>query len=1739
MDRAPSDGVKVRGYVSCIAGCPYEGPIPEEKVLDVTCRLLDMGCYEVSLGDTIGVATPSKILRILEVLLARLPPELLALHCHDTYGMSIANIFAGLTMGISTFDSSVSGLGGCPYAKGASGNAATEDLLYLLQGLGIFVEGGPVNLEQVVEAGRWISDILGRENGSKVGKAFKCNAVMSVVSSAVPSARKRAEAEAFKKRLRERLQEAVQVRDELISIIKDETDQVFQKVENWLALEDPRKVLKHFQSTSAMLTSERDRLDVMRVRWTAEEGGSDESDDEENIKEERTNEFVRSLTTRQISEDRKSSGNSSRIGGGLGYSVAGTDVLGAGPFDLHAAVSIPQLFQSPQWENFRQGRSATGGSRDSSMKEWATKEVEDWAEHERQYYEAQMREEERKRIQDQKDQEEQQRFQHQVDEMEKKERAEKRRKIEQEQTEASAKMWQEEERRMALEEEERKKKELEEERRKKEVEEEQERIRKAVEEKQKLMEEEQKRRNAQEEEKKRKAEEEERRRKEMEEEEKRRKAVEEEEKRKKAVEEEEKRRQAVEEEEKRRKAVEEEEKRKKAVEEEEKRRKAVEEEEKRKALEEEEKQRKALEEQENRKAQEEEEKRRKAVEDEEKRRKAVEKDEKRRAAQEEEEKQRKAQEEKEKRNKAQKEEEERRRVQEKEEERRQAEEKETLEEFGEDQDTAAKWEEYNEELERVVEYTAESGAAGDGDTVTTVPDPPKWDVKMVRVVELTTIATSFYVRLVENEPVVEKLDQDMISHYLGSPIPPCESIKLGDIGVAPFREGYFRAKVESLDAENQVLHVYFIDYGNSDEVRYDQFFPLPSAYASIPPLVEKVFLYHVHEVSSRDFLKALIPLVSNKELRARRVLDIPDDPEKGIPVDLYHSSVGCIHSILIQKGVAVERSQHPPTKVPSHVQLPTIPPAALAAPFAYGVGPPPGLPIPQHVQMPQHVQVVSPLMEMPPPVVPLPMHRTIGPPPGLPHPHPPPPPRPSDASLNPNASSYVPSQPFLADGSVDRPVGSNAKPVTVSSTGSPMSLSQVSSRYSSSISSASQPVSVSETSPAKEAPPTATIASSSSSSKRKSYTSLDLRRKKAAGERDLSLMTRETVDLLDQYKLFRSPKKAEECREALERNDTPKPSPKPSQYPVPQLAGPDPEEKIFYYFSDLEAQPGVYDDLARCEVHVLTAGTAGAENSLAEITVRPHSWDAAYAALCDALKGLLATNPMLVKNETIVNRESLVLGRINGKLLRGVIDNMEALSDDVDTDGHVVLNEVALLEVFFFDEGFSRLVEPDEILPFDSRFRSFPAMSFNVCLYGLSPPAVAWPLLCKEKFLDKCNTFQSIGFRLKDGPTTDNPIPVIFFGMNPGETPVNLNVWMVKEHFAFVQKDVDPCLYRPWDELGPEDPPVAKQRIESQLQGSDPMREDYESHFNRYDVGPDDAMALMTGVSESRKPFDPSEHVCRYFERNGFCREGDTCAFQHCSQEELKAKLTMKHLHFTRSVNIPEATLPGRGDVLYFTVLAVKSPSLFTVTFPLGPSDLEYNQLFDQVKVLKNFQDLPQKHLARVLNKLYDSSRFIDLTDNLDFLDYVVVRYQDHWARARFLNITSSGGLLVKCIDLGMVTTVSPTDYRPFKEELLRYPPLAYEATLADVTPLGSDGSGQHRGWSKEAVYFFTDFVKKHQEFIGTVIEIEPEGSIALQAAYLDDRGELQKLSDVLLERGLADLADVPDVRPRTSPSAS
>ena len=169
VDAAQSAGLKVRGYISCVLGCPYEGEIAPGAVARVAEALLGMGCYEISLGDTIGIGTPAKAQRMIEAVAGKVDIRHLAAHFHDTYGQALANLLAVLEMGVATVDSSVSGLGGCPYAPGASGNVASEDVVYMLHGLGI--ETG-IDLAKLVEVGAFISSALGRQQGSKAARAL-------------------------------------------------------------------------------------------------------------------------------------------------------------------------------------------------------------------------------------------------------------------------------------------------------------------------------------------------------------------------------------------------------------------------------------------------------------------------------------------------------------------------------------------------------------------------------------------------------------------------------------------------------------------------------------------------------------------------------------------------------------------------------------------------------------------------------------------------------------------------------------------------------------------------------------------------------------------------------------------------------------------------------------------------------------------------------------------------------------------------------------------------------------------------------------------------------------------------------------------------------------------------------------------------------------------------------------------------------------------------------------------------------------------------------------------------------------------------------------------------------------------------------------------------------------------------------------------------------------------------------
>ncbi|KAH8238963.1 hypothetical protein KR038_010556 [Drosophila bunnanda] len=170
LKAAKENGVRVRGYVSTIVGCPYEGAITPSAVVKVVDALYQMGCYEISLGDTIGVGTPGSMRRMLDEVTKAVPAKDLAVHCHDTYGQALSNILVSLDYGIRVVDGSVSGLGGCPYARGASGNAATEDVVYMLHGMGL--QTG-VDLDKLIQVGRYICTELGRPSESKVNRAWK------------------------------------------------------------------------------------------------------------------------------------------------------------------------------------------------------------------------------------------------------------------------------------------------------------------------------------------------------------------------------------------------------------------------------------------------------------------------------------------------------------------------------------------------------------------------------------------------------------------------------------------------------------------------------------------------------------------------------------------------------------------------------------------------------------------------------------------------------------------------------------------------------------------------------------------------------------------------------------------------------------------------------------------------------------------------------------------------------------------------------------------------------------------------------------------------------------------------------------------------------------------------------------------------------------------------------------------------------------------------------------------------------------------------------------------------------------------------------------------------------------------------------------------------------------------------------------------------------------------------------
>ena len=168
LEAAQKNNVRVRGYISCVLGCPYQGEVPLENVVNLAEKMLEMGCYEISLGDTIGIGTPLQAKKMVETVAEKVPVSNLALHFHDTRGQALANIYACLELGVSVIDTSVSGLGGCPYAPGASGNVATEDVVYMLHGIGIKTG---VDIEKLIETGRFISDVFGRLPQSRVSCA--------------------------------------------------------------------------------------------------------------------------------------------------------------------------------------------------------------------------------------------------------------------------------------------------------------------------------------------------------------------------------------------------------------------------------------------------------------------------------------------------------------------------------------------------------------------------------------------------------------------------------------------------------------------------------------------------------------------------------------------------------------------------------------------------------------------------------------------------------------------------------------------------------------------------------------------------------------------------------------------------------------------------------------------------------------------------------------------------------------------------------------------------------------------------------------------------------------------------------------------------------------------------------------------------------------------------------------------------------------------------------------------------------------------------------------------------------------------------------------------------------------------------------------------------------------------------------------------------------------------------------
>src|SRR5205814_1639498 len=180
--------MRVRGYISCAAGCPYEGEVKPQAVAALAEKLYEMGCYEISLGDTIGVGTPRRIRAMIDAVAKKVPTAKLGGHYHDTYGQALANIYASLEVGVATFDCSVAGLGGCPYAKGATGNVASEDVVYLLDGLGI--ETG-VDLTKLRRAGRYISDHLQRPSMSRLGAALAARSPGGALRTTLPAAGRR------------------------------------------------------------------------------------------------------------------------------------------------------------------------------------------------------------------------------------------------------------------------------------------------------------------------------------------------------------------------------------------------------------------------------------------------------------------------------------------------------------------------------------------------------------------------------------------------------------------------------------------------------------------------------------------------------------------------------------------------------------------------------------------------------------------------------------------------------------------------------------------------------------------------------------------------------------------------------------------------------------------------------------------------------------------------------------------------------------------------------------------------------------------------------------------------------------------------------------------------------------------------------------------------------------------------------------------------------------------------------------------------------------------------------------------------------------------------------------------------------------------------------------------------------------------------------------------------------------